>query len=57
MTTDVIYEERGSDWSQQDLVVGQLDGCSVTRPFLSLGRVWLVRLAEVYYYNACKLFK
>ena len=23
MTTDVIYEERGSDWSQQDLVVGR----------------------------------
>ena len=22
MTTDAIYEERGSDWSQQDLVVG-----------------------------------
>ena len=22
MTMDVIYEERGSDWSQQDLVVG-----------------------------------
>ena len=24
---------------------GQLDGCSVTRPFLSLQRVWLVRLS------------
>ena len=22
MTTDAIYEERGSDWSQQDLVMG-----------------------------------
>jgi len=22
MTTDAIYEERGSDWSQQGLVVG-----------------------------------
>ena len=26
------------------LLWGQLDGCSVTRPFLSLRRVWLARL-------------
>ena len=25
---------------------GQLDGCSVTRPFLSLRRVWLARLGQ-----------
>ena len=41
MTTDAIYEERGSDWSYQVSVVRQLDGYSVTRPFLSLRRVWL----------------
>ena len=25
---------------------GQLDGCSMTRPFLSLQRVWLARLMQ-----------
>ena len=34
---DAIYEERGSDWSWQ------VDGRSVTRPFLSLRRMWLAR--------------
>jgi len=36
MTMDAIYEEHGSDGSHQFSVVGQLDGCSVTRPFLSV---------------------
>ena len=35
MTTDAIYKERGSDWSHQVSAVRQLNGCSVTRPFLS----------------------
>ena len=36
------------------LAWGQLYGCSVTRPFLSLQRVWLVRLgmsSEVVYHR------
>jgi len=35
MATDAIYKERRSDWSHQVSAMGQLDGCSVTRPFLS----------------------
>ena len=44
MTTDAIYGERGFDWY---LPWGQLDGCNVTRPFLSLQRVWLARLISL----------
>ena len=38
MATDAIHKERGSHWSWQHfniLLWRQLDGCSVTRPFLS----------------------
>ena len=35
MTKDAIYEERESDWSHEVSAVGTLDGCRVTRPFLS----------------------
>ena len=37
MSADLIGHIKFLPW-------GQLDGCSVTRPFLSLGRVWLARL-------------
>ena len=46
MTTDAIYEERGSVGYVKFLSWRQLDGCSVTRPFLSLRRVWLARLEK-----------
>ena len=34
LTKGVIYEECRSDWSHQFSAVQQLDGCSMTRPFL-----------------------
>ena len=39
---DAIYKKHGSHWS---LLLQQMDGCSMTRPFLSL---WLVRLTFTY---------
>jgi len=41
MTMDVIYKECRSD--SKFLPWQELNGCSVTRPFLSLRRVWLAR--------------
>ena len=32
--TNGIYEEHGSDWSHQVFAWWQLDGCSMTRPFI-----------------------
>ena len=39
MTTDAIYEEHGSDWSQQDLVVGTTRWlqCDQTLPLSAKG--------------------
>ena len=37
MTMDAINEEHGSDWSHEvSIVATTRDGCSMTRPFLSL---------------------
>ena len=45
MTTDAIYKECGSDWSLQVSAVGTT-WWFMTRPFLSLRRVWLARLTK-----------
>ena len=44
MTTDAIYEERGSDWSQQVSVVATTQWLQHDQT-LSLQRVWLASLA------------
>ena len=44
MTTDALYEDRGSDWSQQVSVVATTRWLQRDQTFLSLRRVWLARL-------------
>jgi len=46
MTTDAIYEERGSDWSQQALNCRGNNSMVAAWPDLSslMRRVWLARL-------------
>ena len=48
MTTDAIYTKNADLIGHSKILSwGQLDGCSVTRPFLSLQRVWLARLVSL----------
>ena len=48
MTTDASYEKSADLIGHiKFLPWGQLDGCSVTRPFFSLRRVWLARLGQM----------